>query len=433
MAAYKLQPSAPRPRRRARLFFQRFTEAARSVFLHEEPRANRLDADILEALFSQEPWLNRGITKHAGDVVKHGFRLTKPSEANTDHAEDKDFQAWARSIRLAPKWNDGLVSAHVYGDGLLEYEYDDGGSGDAPVLEGAELVDVHVVDPAYVRFRRFKDDDGTRRHYLVQEVKGGEVVKLHPDRYEHLRLKKLPGRKHGLSSVEVAFHAAMSKVKADQGLGEILYRNGVPFRQAAIKDASDQDIADLTKILLDRKMRDWVVWDDSLVVTQHNPSAPNPQPYYDALGESIAAAIGVGVMMLKGAQAGAVTGSETNLVDYHSDLLQVKVNVLEPGLERVVAGRLGLTADEYDVAWAPFPVSDEAEAVALRERATAFTLLKGAGVDPTEAARVAGLELKATAFLPAPAAPGLLPPVGTRPDEAAPEPVEQPEPEEVGR
>lgn len=418
------------PAQTVRLALARLSQAA-ARGLNVQTRSNVLSPRILEGLYRQEPLLQRGIQKHSGDLVKLGFTVIKPGDED-EHPQDDLVQAWMRDQFVMATVREAIVASRIHGDGYVEIEWDDNGDANQPVQEGSIPVAVHLIDPVGVRFNEGdKDEDGEPILYLVQDLQKGGSVSLHPDRYHHFRFATLPGHIHGISAVETAFHAAISKVKGDQAMGEVLYSTGTPKVVATVRDGKQQDLEDVTAMLNDPNFVRGFVWDDRLVVNQLSPGGVNPTPFYMEFKSSIAAAIGLPVALLEGVQAGAVTGSETNLTDYHSDLRQTQVNVLEPFFVRVVAPLVGEEPKGFDLKWADPPVDPAAMASRVREQATAFTLLKDAGFTKEAAARIVGLDVEEDDFeeepevLPAITGPdGLpLPPVPPGPPGSPPKPV----------
>ena len=393
--------------------------AAQQRGVNASNRPAVLSHRTLEAIYRQEPLCQRGIKKHTGDLVKLGFTVILPGDEEP-HEEDDLVQAWFRDGFVWTSIRDALISAHVHGDGYVEIEWDDGGAGNEPVQDGAIPVAIHVIDPLGIRFIEDEDDDGEELLYLVQDLSKGRQVTLHPDRYHHFKFTQLPGYVHGVSTIEAAYHACIAKVKGDQALGEILYSNGTPKDVAIVKDAKPGELEDVAAMLTDPGFVRGYVWDDRLTMTRLPPGALNPRSFYEQFETSIAAAIGIPVMHPKGAQAGAVEGSETNITDYHSDLRQGQVTVLEPLVARLVGPLIGELPAGFDVSWHDPPVSPDKMAVRVRDQATAFTLLKDAGITKEAAARLVGLEVDEEDFedepdvLP-PVTPGNVPP-GAQPN-----------------
>lgn len=69
---------------------------------------------------------------------------------------------------------------------------------------------------------------------------------------------------------------------------------------------------------------------DNLEFRGAQGKAITPGEYYDRALQQVAIDLGVPVDILKGVSAGAVTGSETNLVEYYADLKSKQVEHLEP-------------------------------------------------------------------------------------------------------
>lgn len=393
-----------------------------SVGEGDQPATNVLRPERLQQVFREEPLTRRGINKHAGSVVKEWFQLTDPKDQDQEHPENQAFQAWAKAIQLKRKAKLALVDAHVYGDGLFELEWDDEGDSDAPIPADAVLLDVHVIDPATVTLRRQKDDNGLWRTGLTQRA-GGQTVVLHPDRLRHFKLSELSGHIGGLSTIEAAFHTAISKIASDQSLGDLVRHCGVPLRHGVITNGSPEEIDALWAILKSPKLNRGIVTDDRTVVNQLNPTVINVEPFYDAYVTSLAAAIGLPKMMLTGAQAGQLTGSQVNLDDFHGDLTEVRENVLDPFLRDVVVGTTRLDPAGFDLWWHPFPKNMEAEARALRDKSVAFLTFTTGGVAPMAAARLLDLDLDDEDLgPPTPRVPGFLPPTGL-PPKAPPAPT----------
>lgn len=366
--------------------YARRSHAIRSPTATQAPLATTIPRKDLEHVYRECPPLKRGIDKSSGDAVKLGFTITTPE--GEEHPLNAEVQEWCRRVDLKSKLRQALIDAHIYGDGLLELDYDDEGAATDPVPGNATLVDVHVIDPIDIEIRIM----GGERFLTQRRTSGGPEVTFHPDRWHHVRVSKSSGHAHGIPTTHTAWHASKAWIKGLQGMGEILYHSGIPVRHYLTDpEASDAELDDLAALLSNDRFKRGFVWRQPLEVQQHNPQVLDPEPYYAELLNSIAGAVGIPAMMLVGAQAGAVTGSETNLDDYHSDLQQLQENILTPIIERVVFSLHGLLPEAYDVEWHPFPRNDLDEAQSIRERVAAFGLLVNAGVTAEAAARETGL------------------------------------------
>lgn len=371
-----------------RMLMKRATTAVRQLAAREAAKKqNRLSSRVREALLTQAPLLVNGIWKQSGDVVRPWFKLVNP-ETNVRHSKDKEFQAWCRAHKLQMKTRDFLVDAHLHGDGYAEYEFDDSGQSDADVGDEATQLDVHRIDPVGVDLELRNDG----RYDLVQRI-FADTIRLSPDRFGTFENRTLAGHVHGLSTVEVAFHIGKSNVQGDQTIGEILFHSGIPREHWTINKPGPGEIEDLQEQILDPTFERAMVTDAETQSKVLNPAGIPPKDYLEWIKISYAAAIGMPVMMLEGAQAGAVVGSETNIQDYQSTLSMIEHLVLEPEMERIVDGVLGLSSDEYDIMWNPFPILPSLDASIRLTKANAFNLLKNAGLTIEAAAREAGIQI----------------------------------------
>jgi hypothetical protein len=367
------------------------TGGATQTFNAKAERPTDIDLSRLEQLYRQEPLAQRGIQKQSADVVREGHTLRNPDDG-TEHLQNDEWQAWAREQDILSKIEDALISAHVYGDGFLELAWSDetqAGRADEEVPEEATLEAVFVADPTNLSLH---EREGTDDLFAVESRMQGDLV-LHPDRYEQLVLHDLPGYHHGLSTMEAAWHSAHSKVMGDQSSGEILFSCGVPFVHNRIEGADDEETDEWTEWINSDEVVRGFASDESHEITSVNPETVDPSPFYEAFLESIAAAVGMPKLMLRGAASGSIAGSKTNQRQYHEELSGVQENVLTKHVKRFVKGRLGLNADEFWVDWHAFEVDPKVQASTARDRARAMLDLVNAGTTPEAAARIVGLNL----------------------------------------
>ncbi|MCA1811447.1 MAG: hypothetical protein LC623_05490 [Halobacteriales archaeon] len=397
---------------------RRATEAARrGAQAAARNGAARLDWRTCEAIVKQEPFIERCITKQTGDLVKHGFKVVKRGTEEV-HPDDDLVQAWLADSEAFSRVRQALVYAHVHRiGGLMEIEWDDDGAPDTPVSESAVPVAAHIIDPVGIRFEKGRKGAEKGVEFLVQERYGEKPVVLHPDRYARFHFHFLG---EPFSSVEVAYHACMAKVKGDQGTGEFVFNAGQPKVHAIVKEAKPGEIEDTIEMVNSPDFVRGYVTDERTTFTQLNPVGFDPTPFYAEWKGSAAAAVGVPVALAEGVQAGAVTGSETNLADYHSDLRLVEVVLLQPFFKRLIKGLLG--AVDFDIRWNDPPTLPTVESSQRREKAAALNQFIAAGLTKEAAAREAGLKLSPDDFEPdAPVLPPVEPgPGGAPPRETVP-------------
>lgn len=386
----------------------RRTKKARHLdgFDRHAERPSDIPVEDLEQVYRQEPVLRRAILKHAGDLVRQGFRLVTPDADPEAHPENDAFQAWARRIHLHDKLRDLVVSAHVYGDGFAELAYPSTDNPATPVTESERLDNVFVADPTRAHLAP-KDGDVW---YVEERDFGVSDQPFHPDRYDQLVINSLPGYLHGLPTTEAAWHAAHSKVMGDQAIGEVLFHCGVPFRHARIDGADEDEVDEFTAFLNQDEVIRGYASDETHEITQLNPETVDPGPFYEALVESIAAAVGIPKAIARGAQAGSVAGAEENTRQYHEDLQAGQQTILTPFVERLAQARLGLDAGSVRVEWHGFEIDEQKLAETQERLARAFNQLVIAGIQPEAAAETLGLDLDADAFTESPL--GSLPPGG---------------------
>lgn len=382
---------------RVRGWFRQFgvPNSARAGANNELGALNRIPAGELLKVYRQEPMIRRGILKHSGDLTRENFHVVDPDQG--ENTQDEEFQAWAQAINLKGKMREAMVACHLYGDAIVERIFDDELPADEEPPAGATLVDVQVLDGRNTTLTWQPQEDGSWRVGAKQRATAKPEVIFHPSRIHHFRLHAVPGEVRGLSTVEAAYHTAMSKVQSDQALGEIVRHHGPGLRHAQVEGGNQKTIDMINGLFEDSKMLRGLATGDDVTITQHNASSMGVADYYEAFYTGIAAAIGMPVAMLKGVQAGAVTGSETNRADYQDDLMQTRHNTLDPFIHRTIEGRLGVP---HDHEWDDFQELPQDMARMVDQKASAYETLRRSGIPGVHAAKFVGIDLPEEAFTP---------------------------------
>lgn len=372
-------------RRRSDLKLQRINRDARQRKREHQSRVIVKTPKEAVRLAAQDPYALRAIERHSMDLTRLGFTLCDP-ETGEPVEEDQELQAWFEELGFYEVTPQGIKDSHITGDGFVEFLYDDDAPNGMTPAEG-EPVGLRLIDPTEIDLQQEGRDIILRQRNAVGNVE------LHESRWHQFRVHEITGDLHGVSSIVLASRAILAKVKADRGGGEALYKTGLPFRVATIantRGANDESISTVQEILADPEASNVIVWTDDLEVEQLNPTNIDPTPWVNGWIESICVSVGVPTPLVRGVQAGAVTGSEVNLHDYHEQLHAQQCTIIEPLVRRLVASRYPDL--EYVVKWAEFPMPDAARAELMMAKSRSYEVLVRNGFTREAAARLAGLD-----------------------------------------
>lgn len=116
----------------------------------------------------------------------------------------------------------------------------------------------------------------------------------------------------------------------------------------------------------------WIIDQDSGDIKFEGAAgrALNPTSYFEAAMKCVASSLNLPYALIVGVQAGQVTGSETNLVDYYSDIHTVQALEIQPVLEDIYDRLMDtgqLPKAEYETVWNPLFEMDEKDKVEIEK------------------------------------------------------------------
>lgn len=364
----------------------------------EVGRRTRITLADRHGIYLQNALYRKGVVKHSGDLVREWVDLVDDDGVVVQ--ENVEWKAFTDTAGLKRKCRDGLIQAHVFDNGILELVYDDDGLPHEPVAAGARIVDINPLPRKTTTLTLRRLEDGSFQFGAKHRPLGGEVVTFHPDRVHSLEIHPDPEDVGGVSTAEAAYHPAMSMIQADSALGEIIRHHGPGFKHARVLDDDDGTIKTLGNILSGKgakgkgsgqEMLRGIATGSNVEFENFDASSLDVSPHYEVMTIAIAAAIGMPVDTLKGVQAGAVAGSETNRTDYQDSLSECREMNLNPLIRRIVENHY--PGEGLQIMWRPFPTSPMDAAKMFRERSAAIESLVRAGVPLGIALRESGLEI----------------------------------------
>jgi len=299
--------------------------------------------------------ITKGIAK---DVFDNWFKVDDPKTEGGD--EDLDERVQKILLKLGAKQI--LIQALAYDRGLgyslIVGAFDDAGTIEdlaKPRREGAKLVDVAVYRKDKVTSTEKETNQQSERfgevnYYLVDR---GSSKRL---RIHYSRVIAMQTDPDGESVLDNIWDDLTNLRNIRWGMGQTMYRYGGGFPVVTINGADRTELEDweASGYFDDLMSRTYILKSDTMDFEFRGAegAALNPVPYYNPILENISAGTGIPLAVLRGAQAGALTGSEVNEREYFKVISSIQAEV-EPFV-RMLIDWIKTEAEiegEYKVNW----------------------------------------------------------------------------------
>lgn len=291
---------------------------------------------------NREPIGHFLVFKMAKDALKNWFRLDDPETEDKDPDVDRKIQGRLTDLKIQPELRKALEWERLFGWSLIVGRFDDASSEADLTKELSasatlkEIVAYHKNKVTSTEKDRNQDSDrfGEVTEYRINRGSGYRRLRVHWTRV--IRLSTRTGEKSILDSV----YDDLSTYRNERwGLGQTLWRYGSGFPKITIPGYSVEQLTALKNSgkLANLMSRSFVLINDQMKFEFIGAQGTtlNPAPYVKPVLESIAAGSGVPEPILRGAQAGALTGSEVNERTYWGVIATIQRD-LEPFIRALI-------------------------------------------------------------------------------------------------
>jgi phage-related protein (TIGR01555 family) len=283
------------------------------------------EKDLLFAV-RREPVANRMVFKVAHDIFAKGFVIEEVAE--------KPEPKWSREVS---KVLDGLnakarltqmvVYERLFGWAILAMTYVDYGKDlSAPVQGGKEIRELLPYCSLQCSIQSSEEDKDVKSDRYGLPVfyrinrSGARQGRLHFTRAIHCATRLLDHLYKGMSVLEPVYDDLTIWRNERWGLGQTLFRYGSGFPDIVIKGANKAklDAFENSQQFKNLNARTHFMHDENTVLEFKGLAgkALNPEPYCTPVIESLSCGSGIPTAILRGAQAGALAGSEVNEREY---------------------------------------------------------------------------------------------------------------------
>lgn len=308
---------------------------------------------------TREPIAYRVTYMVADDVFDKWFTVDDPRTEGGDPDLDRKVQTELRRLEAKSSLSNALALERTYGWSLVIGAFGDASTTadlSKPLREGSELVDLAVYPKARVTSIESEKDPESPRfgEPVIYNVDRGSGRRL---RVHYTRTILIQTRPTGLSVLDPIWDDLTNLRNIRWGMGQTVYRYGSGFPVITLNGKTLEQIqAYLDSGYFQNLMsRTYLLKNESIEIEFKGVagSALNPEPYYKAILENLSAGTGIPEAVLRGAQAGAVTGSEVNERSYFKVVSSIQSKV-EPYIRQLVAWVLkqaGVEVDDFEVNW----------------------------------------------------------------------------------
>jgi len=315
-----------------------------------------------EFLAQREPISRFFVYYMAGDVFKNWFELDDPRTEGKDEEFDRKVQKRLREIDAPEQLRRALEWERLYGVSYIVGRFDDAKTIQDLMQEkpaGAKVEKIYAYKRSAVT-AVLKDENPNSDRYgepLLYNINRGEGYIANRFYVHWSRVLKVQTTSDAVSVIDIIYDDQVSYRNIRWGLAQTIWRVGSGFPVLTLNNYTPEMLAEAKeKNLFGNLMArtyGLLNQDMTLKFEGAQQSALNPGPYVDPLVKNISAGTRVPRPVLEGTAAGALTGSEVNLLDYWSAIATIQ-KAVEPFARQVINWVLvgdKFEVQDYDVDW----------------------------------------------------------------------------------
>ena len=277
------------------------------------------------------------------------------------------------------------LNAQISGYCLIFIAYADGKNYSEKVAGNPGIDYFYSITITWIQQDKFYNNQ-INDYYEIYRA-DGSTFKIHETRV--IRYARNPNE---LSAFKPAYNALFVCDNVLWSIGQAIFRVGQGFPHLKINEpeiftvngvqTNEVEIVKNTGVMKDINSETGLITDNryNLEFVGAGGVALRPKEYWDICFTSACIALEIPRQLIEGVSAGAVTGSETNLKDYYSDLSAIQKREIQP-LYKIQMGLLGIPVNDTDFQWNPlFELSQKELSEALNQDSMSFERLINAGV-----------------------------------------------------
>jgi len=309
----------------------------------------------------REPVAHRIVVRVAHDIFDNWFNI----ELKEGESEDFDQKIQEKLSTLKAKFEWTRLSSYerAFGWAILVLGYNDEGKtlGD-PLKNPTELVDIHAYAPIQISSIKKDRDQQSDRYglpeiYYIQREGIAARLKVHYTRVIHVATRLYETSDwEGRAVLDNFWDDLVTLRNIRWGMGQTMFRYGSGFPDLTFRDYEKDEIEAYTNsgAFASLNARTYFAHNEDVALEFKGVAgrALDPMNYYLPIMENISCASGIPLAILRGVQAGALTGSQVNEREYFN-IISDEQSAYEVGLRDLINIILQLEKKESEVAEIP--------------------------------------------------------------------------------
>ena len=319
------------------------------------------ESDITFAMM-REPIAHRAVFTVAHDIFDNWFELKLEGDEKGEKSKefDKNIQSELTRLKAKRELMKMAIFERAYGWAILVLGYEQEGDFElshALDKTATALREIKAYGPPQIGkvvTEKNKDDPryGLPVLYPIKRPGIAAHLKVHYSRIIHFATRRTYQSNmeewKGLSVLYPIWDDLVTLRNIRWGMGQTMYRYGSGVLDITIDGASQEQLDAYEKSgnLSDLSARTYLLHDSSVTTDFKGTAgrALNPMNYYLPIMENISAGTGIPQAILRGVQAGALTGSEVNQQEYYG-LISDEQSGYEPGIRQLINIIRGFSED----------------------------------------------------------------------------------------
>jgi len=353
----------------------------------------------LEEMYLRTGFCYRIINKISDDVLDNGFSIE-----NNDVLA-KDIEELNKRVKLIPKFKKAYTYARLFGFSFLTLGWEDAAQKlSDDLLNAKDLKYAVPLMPSQISEIILDQDQRSERfgevEFIVINSSGAQKKKIHWKRFLHIVHDDFKSNAKGVSSVLPAYNYLQTLENIIWAAGQAYYRNAAPFAKITINGASDKELLKYDEKMDDISVRTRFLSNENFGL-EFLPTTPiDPTPFFQVALTAVCTTLGIPKQIAEGTNAGAISGSETNLKDYYSDLSSVQTLTIEPLLREIYQrcqDNAIIAQGDYDIKWESlFEMNEKDTALTEYAKSQAYLNYVNAGLVPKEEVEMPNILTDAT-------------------------------------
>jgi hypothetical protein len=279
------------------------------------------EADLLFSV-RREPIANRVVFSVAHDVFDKGFTVEEIAE-KPDPNWSREVSKVLDDLNAKAVFTQMLAFERLFGWAIIAISYVDHGKDVSQPVQGPQEIRELIPYSSLQATVQGSDEDKKREssrfglpNLYTLNRSGATQTKLHFSRAIHCATRLLDHPWKGMSVLECIYDDLTVWRNERWGLGQTLFRYGSGFPDVEVHGATKEKLDDLEDSQQFKNLcaRTYFLHNEKTKFDFKGVAgrALNPEPYCVPIVESLSCGSGINTTILRGAQAGALEGSEVN-------------------------------------------------------------------------------------------------------------------------